>query len=92
MSTLTHRIVGNDIYQRVVVYELTAADSEDPDLHIAEPLYKWEKSDAGQFVMNNALEPPKWHRQMDYQLYGYRYCVTAWLRSQDATYFCLRWR
>lgn len=92
MTQLTHRVVGNDIYEQIVVYELRAADSEDPDLYIGEPLYKWEQSEQGQFIMKNALETPEWHRQMRYDTYSYHYTVTAWLKSQDITYYYLRWK
>ena len=67
-------------------------DVEDPDLYAAQPLWEFEKSEKGQWVMENALESPIWRRQIDFLSFGYRYQVAARLTEQDITYFLLRWR
>ena len=66
-------------------------DVEDPDLYAAQPLWNFEKSEKGQWVMEHALESPVWQRQIDYTTFGYRYKVAARLTEQDITYFLLRW-
>ena len=87
-------IVVNDtahkIY-KIVVHRFKMGDVEDPDLYAAQPLYEWQQSEAGTWVMAHAVEPPFWTRQPDMESFGYRYYVVARLKEQDQTYFKLKW-
>lgn len=76
---------------KVVVHRFTVGDVEDPDLWAAEALYKWEHSDAGQWVMQNALETPEWHRHFDVSRYGHEYAIVAKLSDKALIYYRLRW-
>jgi hypothetical protein len=76
----------------VMVHEFTMGDVEDPDLYAAEPLYEWQNTEAGQWVMAHAVETPFWHRTVDPASYGHKYCVIARLREQDQTYWTLKWQ
>ena len=78
-------------FSDVVVHHFPMGDVEDPDLYAAEPLYNWQQSEAGTWVMAHAVEPPFWVRQPDLSSYGYRYYIVARLREQDQTYFKLKW-
>jgi len=78
-------------YCDVVVYDFPMGDVEDPDLYAADPLYKWQQSEEGRWVMANAVEPPFWIRQPDVASYGHRYYVVARLKESDQTYFRLKW-
>jgi hypothetical protein len=78
-------------YSDVVVHHFPMGDVEDPDLYAAQPLYDWQQSEAGSWVMAHAVEPPFWTRQADIQSYGYRYYIVARLKEQDQTYFKLKW-
>lgn len=80
-----------DEIHKVVVHKFDLSDVEDPDLYAAEPLWKWEQSEAGQFVMNNAVDQPEWRRHMDPMFMGYRYIVTAELEKKKLAEFYLRW-
>ena len=66
-------------------------DVEDPDLYAAQPLWEWQKSEAGAWVMEHAVETPFWTRQADHTSFGYRYYVVARLRESDQTFFKLKW-
>ena len=78
-------------FSDVVVHHFPMGDVEDPDLYAAEPLYNWQQSEAGAWVMAHAVEPPFWVRQPDLSSYGYRYYVVARLREQDQTFWSLKW-
>lgn len=78
--------------QKVVVYRFTLGDVEDPDLYAAEPMYKWENSEAGQYVMSKAVETPVWQRYQDVQTFSTQYVITAKLYEEDLTYYTLRWK
>jgi hypothetical protein len=76
---------------KVVVHKFDLADVEDPDLYAAGPLFDWERSEAGQFVMKYAADKPEWHRHMDPMFMGYRYIIMAELESKKLSEFYLRW-
>ena len=78
-------------YTDVVVHHFPMGDVEDPDLYAAQPLYEWQQSEAGTWVMAHAIEPPFWTRQPDMASYGYRYYIVARLKEADQTYLKLKW-
>jgi hypothetical protein len=67
-------------------------DVDDPDLYAAQPLWEFQQSEKGQWVMKHALETPVWQRQIDHVSFGYRYKVDARLTEQDITYFLLKYK
>lgn len=97
MGQVRFRVIDQDDQQlveeihKVVVHRFNLSDVEDPDLYAAEPIYKWEKSEQGQFVMNNAVEQPEFHRHMDPMFMGYRYVIIAELEKKKLSEYLLRW-
>ena len=92
----THQVmviegVAHRIYH-VIVHSFLTGDVEDPDLYAAQPLWEWENSEMGQWVMENAIETPMWNRIVDYNTYGTRYTITAKLKDADHTYFLLKYK
>lgn len=77
---------------KIVVHRFTLGDVEDPDLYAAEPMYKWEKSEQGQYVMSKAVETPVWQRHTDLSSFSIQYAIIAKLYEEDATYYTLRWK
>jgi hypothetical protein len=75
----------------VKVYEFSMGDVEDPDLYAAEPLWNWQQTEAGQWVIEHATETPFWHRTVDPYSYGHKYYIIARLSEQDQTYWALKW-
>ena len=61
----------------MILHEFNMSDVEDPYLFAAEPLYKWEKSDQGQFAMSRVKQQPVFHCYPDMHRYGYRVVVTG---------------
>lgn len=75
----------------VIVHRFTLGDVDDPDLYAAEPLWEWQNSEMGSWVMARAVDTPEWHRQMDAMQYGYQYAVIAKLKDVDYTFWQLKW-
>ena len=75
-----------------IVHKITMGDVEDPDLYVAEPIWKWQQTDAGKWVMENAVDTPIWHRTTDDFNYGHVYTITAKLKAIDHTYFKLKFQ
>ena len=75
----------------VVVHNFRMGDVEDPDLYAAEPLWQWQNTDMGKWVMANAVQTPSWHRSADFPNYGYSYSIKAELSPKNYTYWWLKW-
>ena len=75
-----------------VVHEFIVSDVDDPDIYAGQPIYNWEQSDAGKWVMKNAYDKPTWHRHNDYNTYGYKYQIRAHLSPEQITFFELKFK
>jgi hypothetical protein len=76
--------------QKIIVHSFAMGDVDDPDLYAAEPLYQWQQTDAGRWVMENAVDTPEWHRQADMASFGHRYIITALFETKKLTEYYLR--
>lgn len=84
-------MVDGEPATEIVVHRFRLGDVDDPDLYAAEPLWQWEQSDAGKWVMENAVEVPRWQRYIDYTSYHTQYAIIARLKSSAITYYLMRW-
>lgn len=71
-----------------VAHTFNMGDVEDPDLWASESLYKWEKSDKGQWCMKNSNPTPSWHR-IPFN-YGWQYQIKIYLTPKQVTYYKLK--
>ena len=74
----------------VTVHTISISDTEDPDLVVADPIWKWQQTEAGQWIMDNSNPAPSWHRHLDCNMYGYQYKIRAYLTQKQLTYYKLR--
>ena len=86
-------VIGNKAYRtyKVVVHKFLMGDVEDPDLYAAQPLWEWQQSEMGEWVMERAVDTPEWHRRADMMQYGYEYAIVAKLKDIDYTFWALKW-
>ena len=75
----------------VVCHSFRMGDVEDPDLYAAQPLWEWQESEMGKWIMSKAVDTPEWHRQHDNLTYGWQYAVIAKLKDIDYTFWTLKW-
>ena len=74
-----------------VVYQFKIGDVEDPAIYAAEPLWQWQQSEAGKWIMEHSLETPSWHSGGISYLDMYTtYHVRAILLAEDYTYWKLK--
>ena len=76
---------------KVIVHRFRMGDVEDPDLYAAQPLWEWQESEMGKFVMEKSVQTPMWHRQSNPNQYHTDYAVQAWLKDTDYTFWTLKW-
>ena len=74
----------------IVCHTIKMGDVEDPDLFVAEPIYQWQQTEAGQWIMKNSAPTPSWHRHLDHMTYGYTYQIRAYLTPKQLTYWKLK--
>ena len=74
-----------------VVYRFRMGDVEDPDLYAAQPIWDWQNTEVGKWVMSKAVEAPMWHKQPNYGSYGWDLAITAKLKDEDYTFWTLKW-
>ena len=79
-------------FSDVCAHEISMSDVEDPDLFVAEPIWKWQQTEAGKFIMEHAVKPPYWTRHLDHVTYGYKYRIMARLSEQHETFFRLKFK
>ena len=96
MGTVRFQVIERDGLQivqeihKITVHAFLVGDVEDPDLYAAEPMWDWQQSDAGKFVMEHAIDKPEWQRHPDPMFMGYRYIIIAELESKKLSEFYLR--
>jgi hypothetical protein len=88
-----YMIIEDKVHQihKVIVHRFRMGDVEDPDLYAAEPLWNWQQSEMGKWVMEKSIETPIWHRQSSLNQYHTEYAVQAWLRGADYSFWVLKW-
>lgn len=74
-----------------VVHKFRMGDVEDPALYVAEPLYKWEHSEQGQWVMKNSVEQPTWNLIPNPDIYGHEVIIRAVFKPEDYTFWKLKY-
>ena len=91
-DTYKYMQIGDRVEEvrEIVVHEFMMGEVEDPDLYAAQPLWEWQKSEEGQWVMKHAVETPSWYRFPDTLQYGYKFQVRAKLSGPRLTEYLLR--
>jgi hypothetical protein len=91
-DTYKYMQIGDRVEEvrEIVVYEFMMGDVDDPDLYAGEPLWKWQQSEEGQWIMEHAVETPSWYRIPDTLQYGYKYQIRAKLSGPRLTEYLLR--
>ena len=74
------------------VHEILMGDVEDPDLMIAAPIYEWQQTDAGKYIMENSDPTAKWVRSNSPSYMGHKYTIKGYLTDKQVTYFKLKYQ
>jgi len=76
--------------QKITFHSFGMGDVEDPELYAAQPLYEWQQTDQGQWVMKNCTDP-QYIIRPDVNTFGHKIIVHGELEDQLATEYLLRW-
>ena len=75
---------------KVCLHSFNMGDVEDPDLVVAEPIWQWQQTEAGKYVMENSNPRPSWHHNYDYNYYGNLYTIVAYFTPEQLTFYKLK--
>ena len=65
-------------------------DVDDVDIYAAQPIYEWQQTDHGRWVMSHAQDL-KYYTAADPTTFGYRITIRGELEEHAATEYFLRW-
>ena len=78
-------------FRDVCVHEIKMGDVEDPDIYVAAPIWEWQQTAAGRFVMEHAVGKPYWIQHRDHSSYHLLYCIMARLSEQNEVFWRLKY-
>ena len=76
--------------QRVTFLSFRMGDVEDPEIYAAQPIWEWQQTEQGQWVLDHCLDP-KYVVEPDNVSWGYRVRLYGEVNDTDATFFQLKW-
>lgn len=82
-------VVNDEVYEKKLVHKFQMGDVEDPELYAAQPIYDWQQTEMGQWVMKHSIDPT-FNIFVDPVSYGYQISITAHITPKRWTEFCLR--
>ena len=87
-----YRLHNNMVLEskQIIVHTIRMGDVEDPDLMVAQPIWEWQQTDAGKWIMENSNPAPSWHRHTDFNTYGHIYQIRAYLTHKQLTFYKLK--
>ena len=75
----------------ITFHSFTMGDVEDIDIYVAEPIYKWQQTDQGKWVMQHAHNLT-YHTAPDLYTFGYRVAITGNIDpGPQLTEYLLKW-
>jgi hypothetical protein len=74
----------------MIVHKFKMGDVEDPYLMAAAPLWEWENTEQGKWVMTHAVKQPVFYCKPN-DSHGYTVEIHAELKSKDLMYYFLKW-
>ena len=74
----------------MILHEFTMGDCEDPYLYAAHPIWEWQQTEQGRWIMANVIEDPVFYIQPDARTFGQRVVITGKLNPEAETFFRLK--
>lgn len=76
--------------REVIFHTFNMGDVEDPEIYAAQPIWEWQKTEHGQWVMEHCADPI-YRIGADPIQMGYRITLYGELADPDAVYHELKW-
>ena len=76
--------------RQITFHTFAMGDVDDPEIYAAQPLWDWQQTEQGQWVMANCAEP-KYQIGPDGQSWGHQVSVYGVIEDKDAVFYELKW-
>ena len=84
-----YMVHNNEVYERRFIHKFRLGDVEDPDIYAAGPIWDWQQTDKGKWVMKHGLDPT-YSIFADPLTYGYSVNISAHITPKRWTEYVLR--
>lgn len=84
-----YQVYEDEVHERRIVHRFTMSDVDDVEVYIAQPIYEWQQTEHGAWVMKHGRDP-QYHINADPVTYGYQIVITAHVTPKRWTEYCLR--
>ena len=84
-----YQVYDDNVYERHIVHRFTMGDVDDVEIYIASPIYEWQQTEHGKWVMKHSKDP-QYHVNADPITYGYQVVITAHITPKRWTEYVLR--
>ena len=93
VATQEVMIIDEHAYRihKVVVHEFSLGDVDDVEIYAAQPIWEWQQTEQGQWIMEKAIESPTWFRHNDTVSWTQKFRIVAKLKDKDYTFYQLKW-
>jgi hypothetical protein len=75
----------------MIFHQFQLGDVEDPDIYAAQPIWEWQQTEKGRWVMEHGLELT-YSIHPDMQYFGYKVSITGSLNQDDEVYYTLKYQ
>jgi hypothetical protein len=76
--------------RKVFFHSFRMGDVEDPEIYAAQPIYEWQQTEQGKWVMEHCADPT-YNIGSDPNYMGYKITLSGELEDQDAVFHELKW-
>jgi hypothetical protein len=75
---------------KINFHSFRLGDVEDPDIYAAQPIYEWQQTEKGKWVMEYAHDLT-YHVITDNESWGYKVVIRGGLSEKAAVEYFLKW-
>lgn len=84
-----YQVYDEEVYQRRLVHTFAMADVDDPHVYVASPIYDWQQTEHGKWVMKHGRDPT-YHILADPISFGHKVAIYAHITPKRWTEYVLR--
>lgn len=84
-----YQVYNNEVYERRIVHRFMLSDNDDPEVYVAQPIWEWQQTDHGKWVMAHGRDP-QYHMHLEPAAYNHIVVITAHITPKRWTEYCLR--
>ena len=75
----------------MIFHQFQLGDVEDPDLYAAQPIWEWQQTEKGKWIMEHGLNL-SYSISPDLHTFGYKVSIVGTLNPDDEVYFTLKYK